>query len=102
MENLNTGIDDKIKNKIIRIVNALTPESKIYLYGSRARGDYSSRSDIDIAIDAGCKLPRENVGEIRDILAASNIIYKIDVVDMNNISEDMYKNILEHRIIWKN
>ena len=41
---------DKIINKIIRFANLKYPDSEIYLYGSRARGDSKRNSDWDLLI----------------------------------------------------
>jgi uncharacterized protein len=98
----NTGIDNIIKQKIIRVVHALLPEVKIiYLYGSRARGTYRTGSDIDIALDAGHSISRFQVSELRDMLNASNIIYKIDVVDIHAVPEEMRSVILTEGILWR-
>jgi predicted nucleotidyltransferase len=99
--NKETGIPQEIQQKIIRIIKALIPETRIYLYGSRARGDFHPRSDIDIALDAGKKLERIEVGEVRDVLEATNMIYHFDVIDLNNIPDDLRKNIIRDAILWK-
>ena len=41
---------DNILSKVIRIVNNTEPDSEIYLYGSRARGDFKQNSDWDLLI----------------------------------------------------
>ena len=97
----NTGIDDSIKQKIIKVSHALLPGVKVYLYGSRARGTYRAGSDIDIALDAEHKISRFQVSELRDMLNASNIMYKIDVVDLHAIPEEMRSVILTEGILWK-
>lgn len=40
------------KEQIIKVIEIFFPEAKVYLFGSRARGDNSETFDIDIAIDA--------------------------------------------------
>lgn len=87
--------------KITGLISALVPDAKIYLFGSRARGTHSPFSDIDIAVDAGQPLPRVVVDEAKSIMQASNIMYHIDVVDMNRVPEEMRKSILKEGIIWK-
>ncbi len=94
-------IEIDTKNKIISLISVLFPQAKIYLYGSRARGTHDEISDIDIAVDIGKKIPIEKLGEIKSILAASNILNKIDVVDYHFISDNMKKSIDEEKIIWK-
>lgn len=102
MNQKSTGIDQETKRKIIGVAQAVFPEAKIILYGSRARGDYKSNSDIDIAIDCGKKLERVDVGEVGEMLNASYIPYRFDVVDLHGISEEMRKNILREGMIWNN
>jgi len=97
-----TGIEEKNKKKIIALISALVPTAKIYLFGSRARGTHSKSSDIDIAIDAGERLPILAVGEIIDVLAGTDIMLKIDVVDVHEVSEIMQKSIMDEAIVWKN
>lgn len=101
MKEINTGIRQEDKEKIIRIIDALFPGSKIFLYGSRARGTYHHASDIDIAIDAHHKLERVLIGEVKDMLNASNIVHKIDVVDFHNIPAEMRNDIIKEGTVWK-
>ena len=89
------------KKKIIAVLSAPFPGAKIYLFGSRARGNHGERSDIDIAIDSGKELPQVDIGEARDMLAESNIPYKIDVVDLHGVPKDMREDILKEGILWK-
>jgi predicted nucleotidyltransferase len=100
---INTGIDEKNKNKMIALIHALAPEASIYLFGSRARGTHQKRSDIDIALEAEKPLSPYLIGEIMDVLAASNIHYTIQVLDSNDktLSENMKKNIMQDRILLK-
>ena len=95
------SVEEDVKQKIISLVSALVPNAKIYLFGSRARKTHGPRSDIDIALDAGHELERVMVGEVRDILNASNIPYKIDVVDFYGVSDDMRQFIDKEKIVWK-
>ncbi len=93
-------IDNETKHKIINIINALLPQVKIYLFGSRARGTASKWSDIDIAIDAGMPLALTAIDEIMSIFQATNIPYKIEVVDMHRINNDMKASIQKEGIAW--
>ena len=98
---MNTGIDETTKQKIINIISALLPNASIYLFGSRARGSYQKGSDIDIALEKKNRIDFVVVGELNSLFEASNIIYKIQVVDINAVSEKMRENILQDKIIWK-
>ncbi len=94
-------ISDADKKKIIGLLSALVPDAKIYLFGSRARGTHTEYSDIDLALDAGAKLSLVAVDEAKSIMAASNIIHRVDVVDMYRISEGMRADILQEGILWE-
>jgi predicted nucleotidyltransferase len=76
------------------------PEStKIYAFGSRAKGTAKPFSDLDLAIDAdGKKLPAKVMTNLRSDFEESNLDYKIDIIDFNDISPE-FKKIVEQRKI---
>lgn len=103
MENKSTGIDPETQHKIIALIKALMPDVKIWLYGSRARGDFSEHSDIDIALEAPTTLDFFKLAELQDVLRATDISDKIDLVDINSVDDSMFKkSVLKDRILWKN
>ena len=87
---------------MIQLLTVLFPESIIYLFGSRARGDHSERSDIDIAIDLGKKMEIREIAKARGVLEGLNLPQKIDIVDMHSITATMKGFILKEGIVWKN
>ena len=97
------GVPPEVKKKIIAVISALIPEAKIYIYGSRAQGTFERLSDIDLALDAGQKIePHGRVSEVKSVLRELSIIYMVDVVDINNISDDFRNDILGDLLPWKN
>lgn len=74
----------------------------MYLFGSRARGNYTEVSDIDVAIDAGRKLSLTEKGQILSMIDALNIPQKTDLVDFNRAPQTLKDNILKEGILWKN
>lgn len=98
---MNHGIDEESKRKIIAVIAALLPEAAIYLFGSRARGTHSQWSDIDIALDTGRKISRYEIGELMSMFEASNMPYKVQIVDFHSVSDDMRESILGEKIVWK-
>lgn len=95
-------IKEQDKIKIISLINTLIPNAKIYLFGSFAANTNIPGSDLDIAIDTGSKIERAKIGEIRDVLNATNMVFKFDIVDLNNVPEKMKYMILKEGILWKN
>ena len=85
---------DDLQNFLIRRL----PECRIYLFGSRARGDTTPYSDVDVAIDAPAPL-HGRLSRIRWELEASNLPFKVDLVDL---SEAAYlKKIVEKEgVAW--
>lgn len=87
---------------MIQLLTVLFPTSVIYLFGSRARGNHTERSDIDIAIDLGRKMAIKEIAKARGVLEGLNLPQKIDIIDMHSISTTMKEFILKEGIKWKN
>ena len=98
---MDDGVIKEDKLKIIRILNALFPGVKIYLYGSRARGTHREWSDIDLALDMGQAIERWQMGEARRIFTESSIMYKIELVDLNAISSEFKGTIEKDFVVWQ-
>lgn len=72
---------------------------KIWLFGSRARGDNTSCSDIDIAIEG--KNIEKDLISIKEIIEESNLPYKIDIINLVEASEYLKIEIKKEGILWK-
>lgn len=96
-------MSDKIqKDKIIKIIEIFCPTAKIYLFGSRARGNYNERSDIDIAIDAYGPIEIIDRAKIISMIDTLGMPQKTDVVDFHRAPQTLKDNILKEGILWKN
>lgn len=73
----------------------------IILYGSRARGDSYDSSDIDIGILPKNGYDRTKLTISREKLEELNIPYKVDLVDISEVSESFKENVLKYGEIWK-
>lgn len=83
---------------------------EIWLFSSRARGDYQERSDIDIAVSCP-KATNDDWLKVSNIIENADTLLKIDCtrLDKNNMSKNFYNNILKDKkvifmkeIQWKN
>ena len=86
------GMEDKIYKQIEEIAKN---HSKYHfkLFGSRARGDYKTTSDIDVAIFEN--VTREEEYKIRNEFDKLDIIYKIDLVFIDKeIKQELLNSII--------
>lgn len=74
---------------------------KVYLFGSWARGEQKTSSDIDIAVDGLPFDKRYIIRQIRERFEESDFPYNVDVVDMNFASESLRQRILQEGILWR-
>lgn len=74
------------------------PDAQITLFGSRARGDASKYSDVDVAVK-GRGVLRTKLSQARFVIEESNIPYKVDLV---NLSQAPYlENIVKSEgVVW--
>ncbi len=66
-------------------------EVELFLFGSRARGDYNRFSDIDLGIYKKKNVDLK-ISLLREILENSNLLFKVDIVVLNN--NDKFKGIV--------
>ena len=96
------NIDKEIQEKIVSLITSLIPAARIYLFGSRARETHHQWSDIDLALDTGEPLRTSKIDEVKSVLGATNMPYKVDVLDFQSVSTDMQASIKRDGKIWKN
>jgi len=87
---------EKIINEIVEILNGYNPE-KIILFGSRARKDFKSNSDIDIAVDLSLSFREER--KLKEKIDEISKLYSVDLVFLPKINEDFKTNILKEGVI---
>lgn len=96
---MNQAIEEK--EQMIRLLEALHPGVKIYLFGSRARGTARATSDVDLALDIGRPMQLHEIGQARELIYVLYIPYKVDIVDMQSVPEKLREIILREGIVWK-
>lgn len=92
----NYGINDASYEEMISLFKSFNNLNAVYIFGSRARGDYKEGSDIDLAIEASSDIKLRLLNKLEDI----RCILKFDVVDINNIgNEKLLENIKKEGIL---
>jgi len=89
----------KLKSMILDTF--MDDDISIMLFGSRARGDFDIRSDIDIGILPGKNYDSKKLIFLREKIENMNIPYKVDIVDISKVSEIFRKKALKEGEIWK-
>jgi len=69
---------------------------RLYLFGSRARGDATSRSDYDFGVQADGPLELATLARIRADLEDLPVLQRIDVVDLTAATPEFVHRALEH------
>ena len=88
------GLNDVVLKQIIDLAQK-RDITKVILFGSRARGDFKKKSDIDLAVLG------ENIAEFSfDVDELTDTLLKYDIVDLNsNISDELLKNIQDEGVV---
>ncbi|MCX5971278.1 MAG: nucleotidyltransferase domain-containing protein [Coprothermobacterota bacterium] len=75
---------------------------RVFLFGSRARGDHSPASDVDIGIlPADPTLPLR-LAPLRVQLEEMPIPYVIELVNLVEVSPAFREKVLQEGILWQN
>lgn len=85
-----TGLSERVTDLLRAELHRFPEVRAAYLYGSRARGDYSPQSDIDIAIDAPDMTP-QSFAQLWSVIDALPIAYPLDCIWLQAFPESPLK-----------
>jgi len=90
----NTGIKEKVIQEIIQLAK-INDVDKVILFGSRARGDYKDRSDIDLAFQGG-----SSSQFILSVDEETSTLLEFDVIDMDKpVRKELLDSIKKEGIV---
>jgi predicted nucleotidyltransferase len=75
-------------------------QTMVFLFGSRSAGKGNSRSDYDIGVFQGQKIPLSKLELIEEELEASDIAVHVDVVDFARVNNKFKEVALKKYEIW--
>lgn len=90
---------EKLKEVFLRFLK--DEDVKVVLFGSRARGDFVSTSDVDVGIIVGKGADRKKLILLREYIEELNIPYKVEIIDFSNVSEDFKQMVSKEAVVWK-
>ena len=77
----------------------LPSTSKVWVFGSRAKGSDRKYSDIDLVVDmCGEPLSIEILADLATDFEESDLPFKVDIVDWNTINKEFKQLIADQRI----
>jgi type I restriction enzyme S subunit len=89
-------IRERDADTVRRVLSSTLPNlARVLIFGSRANWSAKNYSDLDIAVDAGRKLKISELAAIEDAFTESDLPFRVDVVDLNSISDDFAESILK-------
>lgn len=82
-----------------RVLRQTLPQSQVWAFGSRTRGQCKPYSDLDIAIVNALPLSLAEMAVITDAFEQSDLSIRVDVVDWAAISPAFQALILQDKIV---
>ncbi len=72
-------------------------QGSVWIFGSRARGQFHPYSDLDVLIVAP-HLPQSLLLDIKEKLEESNLPFKVDIVLEENLAKSYRDQVMRERI----
>lgn len=89
-----TGIKSKVLQEIAQLAKENCIE-KVILFGSRARGDFKERSDIDLAFHGG-----NSTNFILDVDELTSTLLEYDIVDLDKpVRKELLESIKNEGVV---
>ena len=91
--------EKKLRQSVLRIINKYLDSNRyqVFFFGSRVRGDNFERSDIDLGIEGPVRVSASIKLKIQEELDNLPLLYKIDLVDFNNVSKNFNKEAVKYK-----
>ena len=90
---------EKLKEAILTFLEK--DNVKVLLFGSRARGDFASTSDVDVGIIPKGRFNRKKLTLLREHIEELNIPYKVEIVDFSAVSGEFKEMAVKEAVVWK-
>lgn len=81
----------RLKKEVLAIIDKHIDNRaayEVFFFGSRVSGHSDERSDIDIGIEGKKPVPLSALANIREELEELPILYRIDIVDFQRVSDE--------------
>lgn len=96
------GIAPTSAAKLARLFEAAPGLDRVWIYGSRARGDHRDGSDIDLAVDAP-GMSSSEFSALSGRLEALGLIYRTDLLRLQDVQDEAFRARIERdrKVFWE-
>jgi len=96
-----TGIAESSRAELNRLFDSTSGLTSVWVFGSRARGDYRPESDVDLAVDAP-EMSGADFARLRRRLEELGLLYKVDLVRLQDPLDPGFLRQIEadKRLFW--
>ncbi len=96
------GLTEDVTNSLCQIFEKTDAVEEVLVFGSRAKGTYTSGSDIDIVLK-GTAITFDTLLTVMSAIENLQLLYRTDVLNYNTIQD---KDVLDHidrigQTLWK-
>lgn len=84
-----------LKEKIFDPIR-MEMEGRVWVFGSRARGDHHPFSDLDLLVCA--TFPQGWIENLRETLENSNLPFKVEIVEINNLAVSYRDQVMREKV----
>jgi uncharacterized protein len=91
---MDIGLTDRDKQTISSILADFPDVSKVFIFGSRAKGNFRAGSDVDLAI-MDDQVSMKDLLRLRSKLEDSDLPYSVDVVHYPSIKSQQLKEHID-------
>lgn len=94
----NSSLNKILHYQFIQDIFELPFVEVIYLFGSRARGDYQERSDIDLAISCS-HMEGKDWSKVMTIIENADTLLKVDCVHLEQANLGLKEKIMKEGVV---
>ena len=93
------GLSDSQYAELYSVFSGFPCVVEVIVYGSRAKGNYSDRSDLDLVVTlhSSDKSARHTIAQIKLALDDSNLVPSVDIQELENIKNARLKDHISRR-----